>query len=203
MHRANDLPMFHQDDSDSVPYRYHLPGTLAGDSPLCPSRDLGLPLPHNAPWMFKVRPALLDEIQRTRDPATDAISRGTQGQGGFQGAHEIHHIETVRRRCTIKVSLRRPGMPVVHRRLSVPFDFDYRDIPLHGYRTAMTLIGCAFSHELNNAPVNRLRLGYVDDDGDEIVVSSDEELSMALDHGTNCTVQLLLTPISVEVVPQM
>ena len=67
----------------------------------------------------------------------------------------------------------------------------------------MTLIGCAFSHELNNAPVNRLRLGYVDDDGDDIVVSSDEELSMALNHRTNCTVQLLLTPISVEVVPQM
>lgn len=84
-----------------------------------------------------------------------------------------------RSNVTIKVSLSpRDGADVINRRLQVPLDLDPQRIPLNGFEIVMGMVANAFKSEL--APGCNTRLGYKDEEGDDIVVSSDHELGVAL-----------------------
>ena len=83
----------------------------------------------------------------------------------------------------MKASLLQPGAPTVHRRLCIPYEVDENQIPIHGYRTTMTIVLAAFQVDIPmTCSIADLRIHYIDEDGDVISISSDQELGAALHH---------------------
>ena len=62
----------------------------------------------------------------------------------------------------------------MHRRLSIPLEFDADRVPVKGYVVAMMIIRSAFEMDLAMIAFKDLRLTYVDDDGDRIIITSDQ-----------------------------
>ena len=48
----------------------------------------------------------------------------------------------------MKASLLQPGAATVHRRLCIPYEVDENQIPIHGYRTTMTMVLAAFQVDI-------------------------------------------------------
>ena len=83
----------------------------------------------------------------------------------------------------VKASLLQPGAPTVHRRLCIPYEVDENQIPILGYRTTMTMVLAAFHVDIPMpCSIADLRIHYIDEDGDVISISSDQELGVALHH---------------------
>lgn len=87
-----------------------------------------------------------------------------------------------------------PQCDKVIRRLTVPINKTLDGIPIRGYVTIMDALKTAFCTELAGRDA---RLGYIDDDGDSIVVSSDAELKVALKLVTGAAgyVRLYINPL--------
>ena len=95
----------------------------------------------------------------------------------------FNHARDSPPKLNVKVSLHLPGLPVVHRRLALPVDYDSQGVPIRGYSVCMVLIQSAFGIDLERAALPKdmpMRLTYQDSDGDDIHISSDGELAMAI-----------------------
>eukprot|EP00960_Hanusia_phi_P046598 757927-Hanusia_phi.AAC.3 len=84
------------------------------------------------------------------------------------------------REVKFKVSLTQPGKQAMFRRLKWNFEFDHVGNPVGGYEMVMTGLRNAYREELLGIPTSSLQLSYVDEDGDNILISSDHELGMLL-----------------------
>jgi len=86
----------------------------------------------------------------------------------------------------LKASLKMPTAPFpVLRRMRVRLDLDAQGIPLNGYEVVAQILTSAFKEELEpihgqSAPGSLVSLTYVDEDGDDIMISSNHELAVAI-----------------------
>ncbi|EKX54824.1 hypothetical protein GUITHDRAFT_99474 [Guillardia theta CCMP2712] len=101
------------------------------------------------------------------------------------------------RELKFKVSLTQPGKQAVFRRLKWNFEFDHFGNPVQGYEMIMTGLRNAYREELLGVPTSALQLSYVDEDGDNILISSDSELGMLLqDKSQSAGIRLYLHALS-------
>jgi len=80
----------------------------------------------------------------------------------------------------VKVTLNSSGVDSVIRRLSLGLRLRSDGTPVGGFQTVMASVSAAFKADLK--PVAPTTLTYRDEDGDAVVISSDHELGIALQH---------------------
>eukprot|EP00960_Hanusia_phi_P057935 763720-Hanusia_phi.AAC.6 len=68
---------------------------------------------------------------------------------------------------------------VVIRRLSVPVEVDEEEIPVDGFSAMTDALVYAFRNELRMG-CDKVRVSYKDEDGDDVMISCDEELGLAM-----------------------
>lgn len=160
-------------DADSMPiYAAHVPGSDQAHDLL---RRVGLPTPNRRAWL----PG--PDFGSTR-LVDDAWSGGST-VASQDGALAQQAPRTEPRPTMSKVSLLQSGGPTVHRRLVIPYVVDENQLPIHGYKVTMTMVLAAFEVNIpKRCSIADLRISYIDEDGDEISVTSDQELGVALHH---------------------
>jgi hypothetical protein len=117
-----------------------------------------------APTTVEVLPAPVVALQA---PAVVAVPAAVEEEG----------VAVV---TPVKVTLNTAGVDSVIRRLSLPLQLRSDGTPVGGYQTVMAMVQSAFKADLKaGAPAT---LCYRDEDGDSVVISSDHELGIALQH---------------------
>ncbi|EKX34420.1 hypothetical protein GUITHDRAFT_119426 [Guillardia theta CCMP2712] len=114
------------------------------------------------------------ETNKTSLTTVSSASSLTQ-KSEAQTSSSLRHRE-----MNFKVSLVRGGQEDVFRQLKWSFDFDHLDNPVGGYRMVMEGLQSAFSEDLKGIRTSCLQLSYIDDDGDKILINSDQELGILL-----------------------
>ncbi|EKX34412.1 hypothetical protein GUITHDRAFT_119416 [Guillardia theta CCMP2712] len=120
-------------------------------------------------------------------------------KSGAQTSSSLRHRE-----MNFKVSLVQREKEAVFRHLNWSFDFDHLGNPVGGYRMVMEGLQSAFSEDLKGLPTSCLQLSYIDDDGDKILINSDQELGILLqDKPQAARIRLYLHAVSVSNRPPM